>query len=75
LAFDGRPHKNKPNVDNLVKGLMDAVYEDDAHIWAAWFEKRWGETGLIEILELTTASTTPKKCRACNAVVTDFVIK
>ena len=48
-AFDGIPHRNKPDVDNLAKGLFDGLYEDDAHIWSVWIEKRWSYAGAIEI--------------------------
>lgn len=51
-AFDGLPHKNKPDIDNLAKGLFDALFEDDAHIWSVWMEKRWAQTGGIEITTL-----------------------
>ena len=48
-ANDGQPHLGKPDVDNLAKGLLDALYEDDAHIWSIWAEKRWAFTGAIEV--------------------------
>jgi Holliday junction resolvase RusA-like endonuclease len=49
MATLGQPHLSKPDVDNLVKGLMDALYTDDAHIWSLWGEKRWAVDGRIEI--------------------------
>lgn len=49
--FDGQPHQSKPDMDNLMKALMDAIYEDDAHIWDGRITKRWGETGQIIIRE------------------------
>ena len=49
--FDGQPHQSKPDMDNLMKALMDAIYEDDAHIWDGRITKRWGETGKIIIQE------------------------
>lgn len=39
---DGTPCLSKPDTDNLVGGLVDAVHENDAHIW--WYRdtsKRW----------------------------------
>lgn len=44
--------KVKPDFDNMMKGLMDAIYENDAHIWDARVSKLWGETGRIIIEEL-----------------------
>lgn len=48
----GRPHQSKPDVDNLTKSLLDALFEDDAHIWDVRVSKLWGETGMIIIEEL-----------------------
>lgn len=49
--MDGRPHQQKPDVDNLTKSLLDALFEDDAHIWDVRVSKRWGEAGMIIIEE------------------------
>lgn len=48
----GKPHQQKPDLDNLLKAVMDAVHEDDSHIWAVRAEKRWAEYPSIEIVEL-----------------------
>nr|WP_211162367.1 MULTISPECIES: RusA family crossover junction endodeoxyribonuclease [Citrobacter] len=50
--FNGKPHQIKPDFDNMMKALMDAIYENDAHIWDARVSKLWGETGRIIIEEL-----------------------
>lgn len=50
-AMDGQPHQQKPDVDNLTKALLDALFEDDAHIWDVRTSKRWGEVGMIIIKE------------------------
>lgn len=50
--FNGKPHQAKPDFDNMMKALMDAIYENDAHIWDARVSKLWGETGRIIIEEL-----------------------
>lgn len=49
----GQPHQQKPDLDNMLKAVMDAVHEDDAHIWAVKAEKRWAEIPSIEIREIT----------------------
>lgn len=46
-----QPHKQKPDIDNLIKALFDAVYGEDSHIWNVYAEKRWALTGYIEINE------------------------
>lgn len=48
-AMDGQPHQVKPDLDNLTKSLLDALFEDDSHIWGARTSKVWGETGMIII--------------------------
>ena len=45
----GRPHQQKPDVDNLHKALMDAVFDDDSAVWDARITKIWGEKGQIRI--------------------------
>ncbi len=48
--LDGNPHQSKPDLDNLLKGLADAVYEDDSVISSyAGIEKVWAREGFIEI--------------------------
>lgn len=46
LALIGRPHEQKPDLDNLVKGFIDALApvggEDDKHIYETHAEKCWG---------------------------------
>lgn len=37
----GKPHKLKPDIDNLVKSILDAMYENDQHIWSIWATKYW----------------------------------
>ncbi|BDH46419.1 crossover junction endodeoxyribonuclease RuvA [Salmonella enterica subsp. enterica serovar Choleraesuis] len=51
LQHDGQPHQAKPDCDNMLKALMDAIYEDDAHIWDCRITKIWGEAGQITIME------------------------
>ena len=49
--FDGEPHQSKPDVDNLLKSLMDAVYSDDSGVYDVRISKKWGYVGKIEIIE------------------------
>ncbi len=45
----GKPHLGKPDLDNLLKALCDAVCADDSHIWSVYVEKRWSHQGWIDI--------------------------
>ena len=49
--LDGRPHQLKPDLDNLLKALADAVYSDDSGIYDVRASKYWGYTSQIEIIE------------------------
>ncbi len=31
--MNGQAHQQKPDADNMIKALMDALFTDDAHIW------------------------------------------
>lgn len=44
-----KPHQQKPDLDNLLKGWMDALYRNDQVIWRVTMEKRWLETGKIQL--------------------------
>ena len=48
-AMNGRAHQQKPDSDNMIKALMDALFEDDAHIWDFRVTKVWGKSGQILI--------------------------
>lgn len=50
-AHAGQPHQQKPDADNLLKALMDAIYHDDCAVWDVRVTKLWGETGSIKIIE------------------------
>ena len=39
--MNGQPHQQRPDVDNYVKAVFDALSEDDSHIWQFSAEKRW----------------------------------
>jgi len=51
-AMNGQPHTVKPDVDNLTKSLLDALFENDSHVYSLWIEKRWSETPHISIEKL-----------------------
>ena len=49
IEFDGEPHTQTPDLDNLLKALWDACTENDAHIHTITARKIWGISGKIEI--------------------------
>lgn len=46
------PHKQRPDVDNLLKGLMDAFLEEDSHVHTVFAQKFWAVNGHIEFYKL-----------------------
>jgi len=55
MSMDGKPHRQKPDVDNLMKALFDSIFDDDSGIWDSRATKLWGYTGKITI----------RKCNEC----------
>lgn len=48
-AMLGRPHQTKPDIDNLLKALMDALFENDAVVYDIHPRKFWAVRGGIEV--------------------------
>lgn len=52
LSLAGKPHQSKPDLDNLVKALNDALRsfgEDDSSIFEISAKKVWDEEGFITL--------------------------
>lgn len=47
--LEGKPHQQKPDIDNLLKAWMDALYRNDAVIWKVSASKLWSVKGAIEV--------------------------
>jgi len=45
----GLPHKQKPDLDNLVKALNDCLKDEDKEIWNIEASKVWWDEGKILI--------------------------
>ena len=46
--MDGQPHKQRPDLDNLIKGFKDALLIEDSHIHTYHnMKKIWGREGAI----------------------------
>lgn len=48
----GNSHKFKPDLDNLVKSVLDALCKDDSHVNKIYAEKVWADKGSITIKAL-----------------------
>jgi len=49
IAMDGKPHLQRPDLDNLEKAWNDALHKEDSAVWNCWSRKFWSYTGSIEI--------------------------
>ena len=50
LEMAGTPHKQRPDLDNYIKGLLDALLEEDCKVWRISARKIWVDTeGCITI--------------------------
>jgi hypothetical protein len=66
LRLHLQPHQQRPDLDNLVKALCDAVHADDSHLWSIQAEKRWTTgDGAIEVQPIYDA------CRECGCTEDD----
>ena len=45
-----RPHQQTPDIDNLLKAVLDAVYKDDKVVWSIKAEKYWANNGFILVI-------------------------
>ena len=46
----GKPHKAKPDIDNLVKAFLDALLDEDSYVYSITAEKYWSNNGSIVVL-------------------------
>jgi Holliday junction resolvase RusA-like endonuclease len=49
VRMEGMPHKQRPDIDNLLKGVMDHLATEDCYIWKVNQCKLWAREGAIEI--------------------------
>ena len=48
--YEGSPHKQRPDLDNMLKSVQDCLCKEDKHIWQIkHLSKIWGKTGKILI--------------------------
>ncbi len=48
----GKPHQQRPDIDNLIKAVFDCICKEDSYIWHVESSKYWAEEGSIEIEEI-----------------------
>lgn len=49
--YIGKPHQQRPDIDNLLKAVMDALCDDDSYIYIIHAAKQWSDRPGIEIYE------------------------
>lgn len=49
LEMEGQPHKQRPDIDNLVKAVLDALCEDDSYVHTVVATKIWAKEGSIHL--------------------------
>lgn len=50
--MNGKPHKQTPDLDNIIKGFWDALAEEDKHLWKVSAIKRWGKESAIIVFNI-----------------------
>jgi Holliday junction resolvase RusA-like endonuclease len=45
----GEPHKQRPDTDNVVKGIQDSLLPEDCKVWHIEAKKFWSVEGAIVI--------------------------
>ena len=46
----GKPHKAKPDIDNLAKAFLDALLTEDSYVYSLSAEKYWSNEPSIVVL-------------------------
>ena len=50
--YDGKPHQQRPDLDNFLKAWKDSVYEEDAIVWHVEATKLWtSRSGFITVIK------------------------
>ena len=50
-VFLGKAHQQKPDIDNLLKAVLDAIFDDDCAVWDIRAVKVWACDGFIEVIK------------------------
>lgn len=49
--MEGKPHQQRPDLDNLCKALLDGIYGEDCFVWQLSASKVWSVKGAIEVIK------------------------
>ena len=52
FEMHGMPHQQVPDIDNLVKGVMDALFDNDSEVHEIAAAKIWSERGKVYVYDL-----------------------
>lgn len=47
--MNGKPHQQRPDIDNNVKAVLDALCEEDRFVYDVHATKLWGVSGSLSI--------------------------
>jgi len=50
--MDGKPHKQKPDLDNYIKALCDTLLDEDSGVFYITATKKWARKGKIIVENL-----------------------
>lgn len=50
-SFEGKPHQSRPDIDNLLKAIMDALASEDGFTHSVIAKKVWAREGKIYLNE------------------------
>lgn len=47
---EGQPHRQKPDADNILKGICDALLKDDSGVWDKRIMKFWSTNPKVDLI-------------------------
>ena len=47
MKMHQKPHQQKPDIDNLVKAVLDSLFHDDSHVFYINAFKTWSHEGSV----------------------------
>lgn len=56
-AMSGKPHQQRPDTDNYIKAIQDALCEDDSYIYDVRGTKYWSSEPHIDIRAMNEVKT------------------
>lgn len=59
-----QPHQQRPDIDNYAKAVLDALTDDDSHVYSLLATKHWAETGSVSITEIPDGPQTTAEAKS-----------